>query len=321
VGGRSFERSAGGRKGTRAPATGAVGYRGTPDRQVHNMASRSTANSIDEYIAGFPLETQKVLEGLRALIKTSAPDATETISYAIPTFDLNGHLVHFAGYEKHIGFYPTGSGVEAFKEELKPDKSGKGSVQLPLGQPMPRDLIRRIVEFRVKENTGKASKLGRRAAAEAERGREMGLDKGDHRSLALWAADCAEHVLPYFEEKYPKDDRPRKAVEAGRAWVRGEIECGEARAAAVAAHAAARDADQAAARAAARAAGHAAATAHVAGHAAHAATYAVTAVTCAAVPTDAAAATTKERDWQYRHLPKHLRPVAFPAQAHRAERQ
>jgi uncharacterized protein YdhG (YjbR/CyaY superfamily) len=123
------------------------------------MANRSTANSIDEYIAGFPPETQKALEELRALIKASAPDATEKISYAMPTFDLNGHhLVHFAGYEKHVGFYPTGSGVEAFKEELKPYKSGKGSVQFPLGQPLPTDLIRRIVEFRVEENTGKASK-------------------------------------------------------------------------------------------------------------------------------------------------------------------
>jgi len=121
------------------------------------------------------------------------------------------------------------------------------------------------------------------------------LDVQDHRSLVLWATDCAEHVLPYFEEKYPKDDRPRKAVEAGRAWVRGEIALSEARAAAFAAHAAARDADQPAARAAARAAGHAAATAHIAGHAGHAAAYAVTAATYAAVPTDAAAATTKER--------------------------
>jgi len=139
------------------------------------------------------------------------------------------------------------------------------------------------------------------------------LDEQDHRSLALWAADCAEHVLLYFEEKYPKDDRPRKALEAGRAWVRGEIAMSEARAAAFAAHAAARDADHAAARAAARAAGHAAATAHVAGHARHAAAYAVTAATDAAVPTDAAAATATERDWQYRRLPEHLRPVAFPA--------
>jgi uncharacterized protein YdhG (YjbR/CyaY superfamily) len=99
-----------------------------------------------------------VLQEVRALIRASAPDATETISYAIPTFDLHGHLVHFAGYERHVGFYPTGSGVEAFKEDLKPYKSGKGSVQFPLGQPLPRDLIRRIVELRVEENTGKASK-------------------------------------------------------------------------------------------------------------------------------------------------------------------
>ena len=128
------------------------------------------------------------------------------------------------------------------------------------------------------------------------------LDEQDHRSLVLWAADCAEHVLPYFEEKYPKDGRPRKALEAGRAWVRGEIAMSEARAAALAAHAAARDADHAAARAAARAAG----------HARHAAAYAVTAATDAAVPAAAAASTTKERDWQYRRLPEHLRPVAFP---------
>jgi uncharacterized protein YdhG (YjbR/CyaY superfamily) len=123
------------------------------------MANRATANSIDEYIAGFPPETQKVLEELRALIQASAPDATETISYAIPTFDLNGkHLVHFAGYERHVGLYPAPSGLEAFKEDLKPYKSGKGSVQFPLGQPLPKVLIRRIVEFRVEQNTGKASK-------------------------------------------------------------------------------------------------------------------------------------------------------------------
>jgi hypothetical protein len=137
----------------------------------------------------------------------------------------------------------------------------------------------------------------------------MRLDEQDHRSLVLWAADCAEHVLPNFEQKYPSDNRPRKAIEGGRAWVRGEIEFGDVRAAALAAHAADRDADHGAARAAARAAGHAAATAHVAGHARHAAAYAVTAATAAAVPTDAA----KERDWQYQHLPEHLRPVAFPA--------
>jgi hypothetical protein len=143
-------------------------------------------------------------------------------------------------------------------------------------------------------------------------GRAKRLDEQDHRSLVLWAAVCAEHVLPYFEEKHPQDDRPRRALEAGRAWVRGEIAISEARAAAFAAHAAARDADHAAARAAARAAGHAAATAHVASHARHAAAYAVTAATAAAGPTDAATATAMEREWQYRCLPEHLRPVAFP---------
>ena len=141
----------------------------------------------------------------------------------------------------------------------------------------------------------------------------MRLDEGDHRALVLWATDCAEHVLPLFEERYPKDHRPRHAVEAGRAWARGEIALREARAAAFAAHAAARDAEHAAARAAARATGHAAATAHVAGHAAHAATYAVTAAGSAAEAADEAAAAANEREWQDRHLPQHLRPVAFPA--------
>jgi hypothetical protein len=127
----------------------------------------------------------------------------------------------------------------------------------------------------------------------------------DHRLLAVWAADCAEHVLPYFEEKYPKDDRPRKAIEAARAWTRGEIRVSQARTAALAAHAAARDADDDAARAAARAAGHAAATAHVAGHARGAALY--------AVKVAAASGATAESDWQYRRLPEHLRPLTSPA--------
>jgi len=123
------------------------------------MSSRSSAASIDEYIAEFPPETQKVLEEMRALIKATAPDATETISYAIPTFDLAGkHLVHFAGYAKHVGLYPTPSGLVAFEEELKPYKAGKGTAQFPLGTPLPEDLIRRIVEFRVDENMRRAAK-------------------------------------------------------------------------------------------------------------------------------------------------------------------
>lgn len=122
------------------------------------MAPRSTAESIDEYVAEFPPETQQVLEQIRSLIREIAPDATETISYAIPTFDLNGkHLVHFAGYERHVGLYPAPSGMVAFEEELAPYKKGKGSVQFPLGEPLPMDLLRRIVEFRVAENTRKVS--------------------------------------------------------------------------------------------------------------------------------------------------------------------
>ena len=123
---------------------------------MRTVTNRATASSIDEYIAGFPPETQAVLEQMRALIRASAPEATETISYAIPTFDLNGHhLAHFAGYAKHIGFYPVPSAMEAFKDELAPYRSGKGSAQFPLGQPLPADLIRRIVEFRVAENVKK----------------------------------------------------------------------------------------------------------------------------------------------------------------------
>jgi len=119
------------------------------------MPTRPTEGSIDDYIAGFPAATQALLTQVRDLIRATAPGATEAISYAIPTFDLNGkHLVHFAGFAKHIGFYPIPSGMEAFKQELAPYKQGKGSVQFPLDQPLPLDLIRRIVEFRVEEVGG-----------------------------------------------------------------------------------------------------------------------------------------------------------------------
>jgi hypothetical protein len=139
----------------------------------------------------------------------------------------------------------------------------------------------------------------------------MKLDGQDHSSLALWAADCAWRVLPYFEGEHPGDDRPRRAIEAGRAWARGEIRVGEARAAAIAAHAAAREADGVAACAAARAAGHAAATAHMAAHARHAAGYAARAVAYAADPDAPDDAVAGERDLQHRRLQGHLRPVAF----------
>lgn len=115
----------------------------------------SKPKDIDAYIAGFPKDTQIMLEQIRATIRKAAPGATETISYAIPTFRLNGNLVHFAAFKSHIGFYAAPTGHEAFKAELSAYKTGKGSVQFPLDQPMPLDLIARIVAFRVRQRAEK----------------------------------------------------------------------------------------------------------------------------------------------------------------------
>jgi uncharacterized protein YdhG (YjbR/CyaY superfamily) len=115
------------------------------------------ANSIDEYIKGFPPGIQKLLKEVRSTIKTAAPEAEETIKYAMPTFTLNGvNLVHFAAFKNHIGFYPTPHGIEAFEKELSAYKGAKGSVQFPLDQPMPLQLISKIVKFRVAQNVAKA---------------------------------------------------------------------------------------------------------------------------------------------------------------------
>ena len=111
--------------------------------------------SIDEYIAIFPKNVQDILEELRQTIRDSAPNAIETISYQIPTFKLNGNLVHFAAFKNHIGFYPTPSAINKFKEELSQYERRKGTVKFPLNQPIPLDLINRIVKFRVKENSDK----------------------------------------------------------------------------------------------------------------------------------------------------------------------
>ena len=107
--------------------------------------------NIDEYISSFPPDVQEILEKLRNLIHETVPDAEEAMRYGIPTFTLNGNLVHFAAFEHHIGFYPTPAGIEAFKKELSIYKHAKGSVQFPLDQPIPYDLVKRIVEYRVKE--------------------------------------------------------------------------------------------------------------------------------------------------------------------------
>jgi uncharacterized protein YdhG (YjbR/CyaY superfamily) len=111
--------------------------------------------TIDEYISQFPEDVQHILGKIRAVIRESAPEAVEKISYQIPTFYFNGNLVHFGGYKHHIGFYPTPSGIEAFKEELSAYEGAKGSVQFPLDKPMPYKLIGKIVKFRVAENRKK----------------------------------------------------------------------------------------------------------------------------------------------------------------------
>ncbi len=107
--------------------------------------------SIDEYIAGFPPNVQEVLEQIRMAIKEVAPDAEEAISYRIPTFVLNGNLVHFAAFKNHIGFYPTPSGIRQFENQLSSYERAKGSVRFPLDKPMPLGLIKKIIDFRAKE--------------------------------------------------------------------------------------------------------------------------------------------------------------------------
>ncbi len=116
------------------------------------MTVRRPFKTIEEYIAVFPEDVQNILNQLRQTIREAAPEADETINYQIPTFTLNGNLVHFAAFANHIGFYPTPGGMEAFKEELSGYKRAKGSVQFPIDEPLPLPLIRRIVEYRVKEN-------------------------------------------------------------------------------------------------------------------------------------------------------------------------
>lgn len=112
--------------------------------------------SIDEYIAQFPEDLQIKLNELRAVIKAAAPEAKERISYQMPTFTLNGNLVHFAAFKNHIGFYPAPSGIQAFEEELSRYAGAKGSIRFPINEPLPLDLIRRIVEYRVAEDMKKA---------------------------------------------------------------------------------------------------------------------------------------------------------------------
>ncbi|MDP1677816.1 MAG: DUF1801 domain-containing protein [Bacteroidota bacterium] len=111
--------------------------------------------NIDDYIAGFPKSTQKLLKEIRAAIKKAAPQTEEAIKYGIPTFMLNGNLAHFGGYEHHIGFYPAPRAIEVFKKELSKYEGGKGTIQFPIDKPLPIGLIKKIVKFRVKEHLEK----------------------------------------------------------------------------------------------------------------------------------------------------------------------
>jgi len=124
--------------------------------------ARIDSRDIDEYISRYPGDVQAILQKIRAIIREVAPGAQEAIKYQIPTFVLNGNLVHFAAFKKHIGFYPTPTGTEQFKQELSAYHSAKGSIQFPLDESIPYDLIRRIVEFRVKENLEKVAAKGKK---------------------------------------------------------------------------------------------------------------------------------------------------------------
>ena len=117
----------------------------------------ATAKDIDEYIAHFPAEVQALMQELRSTIRKAAPQAHETINYQMPTFTLEGNLVHFAGYKNHIGFYPAPSGIEYVSKELSGFELSKGTIRFPLDRPIPFDLINRIVQLRVTENLEKAA--------------------------------------------------------------------------------------------------------------------------------------------------------------------
>ena len=130
--------------------------------EIFMRTNPTATQNIDEYIGGFPNDVQEILEKIRMTIRKAAPEARERISYQIPTFTLNGNLVHFAAYKKHIGFYPAPRGIEKFKKELSVYEGGKGTVRFPLDKPIPFDLISRIVKFRVKENLKRAEAKGKK---------------------------------------------------------------------------------------------------------------------------------------------------------------
>jgi len=121
-----------------------------------------TPKTIDEYIATFPADVQEHLEKIRMTIRKAAPDAQEAIKYAIPTFTLNGNMISFAAYKKHIAIYPAPGGNEKFQKELAPYRTAKSTVELPLDKPMPYGLITKLVKFRVKEHLENVKAKGKK---------------------------------------------------------------------------------------------------------------------------------------------------------------
>lgn len=125
-------------------------------------AGKEPVSTVDDYIAGFPEEIRAMLQTLRQTIREAAPEAEETISYHVPAFRLNGILVYFAAFRDHISFFPTSSPITAFRKELSGYKTSKGTIRFPLDKPVPVDLVREIVQFRVRENRGKKQGQGLR---------------------------------------------------------------------------------------------------------------------------------------------------------------
>jgi uncharacterized protein YdhG (YjbR/CyaY superfamily) len=145
--------------------------------------------SIDAYLKVFPASTRRLLQTLRKTIKAAAPEATERISYGMPCFYAEGNLVYFAGYKGHIGFYPSSTGISAFKHELKAYEYSKGAIRFPLDKPLPLALIRKIVKYRLRENLDKA--------AEKERKAQLRICKNGHKFYKT--SDCP--TCPICEQK------------------------------------------------------------------------------------------------------------------------
>ncbi|HEY1007866.1 MAG TPA: DUF1801 domain-containing protein [Sphingobacteriaceae bacterium] len=158
-------------------------------------------DTVEEYISRFPPKIRQILEQIRETIRNAAPDADEKISYGMPTFTLAGNLVHFAAFKTHIGFYPVPGGVEAFKDRLAGYRSGKGSVRFPLNEPMPLELIRDVVGFRVRENLERAGK--KKASRTSQSGPVFlaGLSAPASRALAGRGIATAAQLAAFTEKE------------------------------------------------------------------------------------------------------------------------